>query len=267
MSPQLAVVLWPRIFGGLGIVRLHNFSFYRLGTLIIAPALFLVFAGLAIPSKTFAQSEPAAQNPGSATTSPSSPSQPKPTVELPEGDGKAIATEYCQDCHKLTNVVKARKSLDDWHDTVQTMMDRGARLPQDKFDILLRYLAKNFGPETAAPPAGSSPGAAPSSDSPAAATAQPPKPMELPEGEGKAIATEFCQDCHKLTNVTKARKAQDDWRDTLQTMMDRGARLPQDKVDTLVAYLAKNFGPKADAPSSGNGSPDASSAPSSTSSH
>jgi hypothetical protein len=50
-------------------------------------------------------------------------------------------------------------------------------------------------------------------------------------------------------------------------MMDRGARLPQDKVDTLVAYLAKNFGPKTDAASSGNGSPEATPAATSPSNH
>jgi cytochrome c5 len=188
-------------------------------------------------------------------------------VELPEGDGKAIATEFCQDCHKLANLAKARKAPDDWHETVQLMMDRGARLPQDKFDTLVQYLAKNFGPQAAAPAAGSTTAAAPLSDSPAATPAQTPKTVELPEGDGKAIATEFCQDCHKLTNLTKAKKAADDWHDTVATMMDRGARLPQDKIETLVAYLAKNFGPKADAPISGTGSPDASPSASSPSNH
>jgi hypothetical protein len=76
---------------------------------------------------------------------------------LPEGDGKPIATEYCQDCHRLTNLTHAHKSLDDWQDTVQTMMDRGARIPQDKVDTLVKYLVKNFGPETEGAPAGSAP--------------------------------------------------------------------------------------------------------------
>ncbi len=53
-------------------------------------------------------------------------------VELPEGEGKAIATENCQACHKLTNLTKAHKNLDDWKDTVQTMIDRGANVPPDK---------------------------------------------------------------------------------------------------------------------------------------
>jgi hypothetical protein len=220
-------------------VHLQSFELYRRGTLLITPVLFLVFAVSAAPSRAFAQDQPAAQQPGPATTTPASPSQPKPGVELPEGDGKAIATEYCQDCHKLSNLTASRKSPDDWHDTVQTMMDRGARIPQDKVDTLIAYLVKNFGPHSAAPAAGPSSGSAPSSGSPGAAAAQPPKSTELP----------------------------DDWHDTVQTMMDRGARIPQDKVDTLVAYLAKNFGPKAGAPSSGNGSSDGTSAPTSPSNH
>jgi len=236
--------------------------------LIVSPAMLLALLALAVwasPSKAFAQNQAPAPETAPGATPPASPAQPKPAVELPEGDGKAIATEFCQDCHKLTNLIKARKTSDDWHDTVQTMMDRGARLPSDKVDTLIAYLVKNFGPQAPEPAAGTPAAAAPSTDSPAAAAAQPPKPVELPDGDGKAIATEFCQDCHKLTNLTKARKAPDDWHDTVQTMMDRGARLPPDKVDILVAYLVKNFGPKADSSSSGSASPDA--APASPSSH
>jgi mono/diheme cytochrome c family protein len=143
-------------------VYLHNFSGYRLrNLLVISPAIFLGFAVLAGPLKIVAQNQPPAPE-----TAPASPSQPKSEVELPEGDGKAIATEYCQDCHKLTNVAKARKAPDDWHDTVQTMMDRGARLPQDKVDILVAYLAKNFGPIADAPSGNVSPNASPAPGSP-----------------------------------------------------------------------------------------------------
>jgi len=248
-------------------VHLSNFNFPRWAALVIFLALILGFGVLGAPSKSLAQNGPAAQDAGQATTAPSSPSLPKPAVELPEGDGKAIATEYCQDCHKLTNLVKARKASDDWRDSVQTMLDRGARLPQDKVDPLIQYLAKNFGPKTDAPPAATTPAATASSDSPAATATQPPKPVELPEGDGKAIATEYCQTCHKLTNLTKAHKDRDDWHDTVQLMMDRGASLPQEKVDMLVEYLAKNFGPKTAAPPAGTASPDASPSVSSPSNH
>jgi len=47
------------------------------------------------------------------------PPAPKPVV-LPEGDGKPIAEEFCQECHRLTNLTKAHKNLDDWKDTIHT---------------------------------------------------------------------------------------------------------------------------------------------------
>jgi cytochrome c5 len=183
------------------------------------------------------------------------PTAPKP-VELPEGEGKPIATEYCQMCHKLTNLTKAHKNLDDWKDTIHTMIDRGASIPDDKIDVLAAYLVKNFGPKDAAPTANAQAAApatpAPSPDAAAPSTPAPAKTIvELPDGDGKAVAMENCQACHKLTNLTKAHKSLDDWKDTVQTMIDRGANVPEDKVDILVQYLAKNFGPKdASAPAS-----------------
>ena len=214
----------------------------------VIPPLTAV-SGTFVPSaRAFpvAASRPAAaQDAGQAAPPPAA----KP-VELPEGDGKPIATEFCQMCHKLTNLTKAHKDLDDWKDTIHTMIDRGASIPDDKIDILAAYLAKNFGPKDASPAANAQPASpatpAPSQD--AAAPGAPPAAkaavVELPDGEGKAIATENCQACHKLTNLTKAHKNLDDWKDTVQTMIDRGANVPPEKVDTLVQYLAKNFGPK-----------------------
>ena len=192
----------------------------------------------------------AAQDAGQAAPA----AAPKP-VELPDGDGKPIATEYCQTCHKLTNLTKAHKDLDDWKDTIHTMIDRGAAIPDDKVDTLATYLAKNFGPQNSTsagtPPAAAAPGATPApTPAPAAGPAAPSTPaatsavVVLPDGDGKAIAEENCQACHKLTNLTKAHKSLDDWKDTVQTMIDRGANVPSDKVDILVQYLAKNFGPK-----------------------
>lgn len=187
----------------------------------------------AVQASPGSQAAPAPAAPGSAT-----PAQPT-KVELPEGDGKAIATEFCQDCHGLANLAKAHKSQDFWLETVQKMMDEGARLPQEDVDTLVKYLAKNFPPKEVAPAADAqiaSPTAVPGP------TAQAKK-AELPEGDGKAIALENCQACHMLTNLTKAHKSLDDWRVSVQLMIDRGAIVRADQVETLIQYLARNFGP------------------------
>lgn len=239
---------------GLGILASPPRSHAQNGSTAGAASLgALIHRAHAIPA---AAPRPAAtQDAGQAAPPPASAAAPKP-VELPEGDGKPIATEYCQMCHKLTNLTKAHKNLDDWKDTIHTMIDRGASIPDDKIDTLAQYLVKNFGPKDTAPGA-NAPATAPSTpaSSPDAAAPKSPAPanavVELPEGDGKAIATENCQACHKLTNLTKAHKNLDDWKDTVQTMIDRGANVPPEKVDILVQYLAKNFGPKdATAPAS-----------------
>jgi cytochrome c5 len=262
-----------RIAGGHGRVRIPDHYFSRYPA-ILAGLICMVGLGIqATPSKSqtengttpgpallgallhevhalpaAARRSATAQDAGQATPPPAAPPAPKP-VELPEGDGKPIATEFCQMCHKLTNLTKAHKDLDDWKDTIHTMIDRGASIPDDKVDVLAEYLAANFGPKdpgsattaSAADPATPAPSpdaAAPNAPAPAKAV------VELPDGDGKAIATENCQACHKLTNLTTAHKSLDDWKETVQTMIDRGANVSPDQVDTLVQYLAKNFGPK-----------------------
>lgn len=242
---------------GFGILAAPSKSQARNGTLPRAVLLGVVVHGTnALPATAL---RPATnQDAGQAGSASATPPPPKP-VELPEGDGKAIATEYCQMCHKLTNLTKAHKNLDDWKDTIHTMIDRGASIPDDKIDTLAAYLAKNFGPKDVAPttnpPAAAPATPAPSPDAAAPSTPAPAKAVvELPDGDGKAVATENCQACHKLTNLTKAHKNLDDWKETVQTMIDRGANVPADKVDILVQYLAKNFGPK-DASAPGSATP------------
>ncbi len=262
-----------RIAGGHGRVRKPDNRFSRYAA-ILAGLICIVGLGiLATPSKSQAGNGTTArtallgqlvhgvnalpeaprpagnQDAGQAAAPPAAGTPaPKPVV-LPEGDGKPIATEYCQMCHKLTNLTKAHKDLDDWKDTIHTMVDRGASIPDDKIDVLAQYLATNFGPKDAAA-AANAPAAAPATPAPSPDAAAPSAPapakavVELPDGDGKAIATENCQACHKLTNLTRAHKDLDDWKETVQTMIDRGANVPPEQVDTLVQYLAKNFGPK-----------------------
>ncbi len=221
----------------------------------VVVALFAITSGFGIlitPPWGRAQTSPSAnQEATQAANAPSSSPPAKKKEELPEGDGKAIAEKYCHACHELTNLTHASKSLDDWRETVNTMVDNGAEVPMDKVDIVVNYLAKNFGPKSGAPPADAREAASssPSSAAAAQAVSSPLKPGDLPEGDGKEIATNSCQACHTLTNLTDAHMTQDQWRAEVQTMMDRGADIPPEKVDTLVKYLAKNFGPKTPATS------------------
>ncbi len=225
--------------GGFATVRILNWSFSRYPVFPVFLALAVGVGILITASTSHAQSGTSAPQDAGPASAPAAPSPlaGKPVV-LPEGDGKEIAEKSCQACHELTNLTHASKSQDDWRDTVQIMVDNGADIPADKVDVLVKYLAKNFGPktDTSAPDAHTS------------SSASVSKPAGLPDGDGKDIATNSCQACHTLTNLTDAHKNADQWRETVQLMMDRGADVPADKIDTLINYLAKNFCPKDSAP-------------------
>ena len=69
--------------------------------------------------------------------------------------------------------------------------------------------------------------------------------VQLPEGPGKPIVESACVKCHDLTRVQRGGFSEAGWRNHVAMMMNVGAEVPRDQVDTLVAYLAKNFPEKA----------------------
>lgn len=85
------------------------------------------------------------------------------------------------------------------------------------------------------------------------ATAQQPKaqepkaphqsPTTLPDGDGKAVVQRDCSQCHSLETVTRARLTRKQWEARIDEMIAKGAKLSDDDIDVVAAYLAKNFGP------------------------
>lgn len=67
-------------------------------------------------------------------------------------------------------------------------------------------------------------------------------PGQLPEGNGKQVVQAVCSECHTLRNITDSRRTAAEWHDTVGTMISFGAHLQEDEIDTVVQYLAKEFG-------------------------
>jgi len=65
----------------------------------------------------------------------------------------------------------------------------------------------------------------------------------LPPGEGQAIVQQKCASCHALKVVTGKKASRQQWSTTVDQMITRGADVSDDEVETLLDYLAKNFGP------------------------
>jgi cytochrome c5 len=64
---------------------------------------------------------------------------------LPPGKGKAIVQRTCISCHALKVVTAKRASKEQWSALVDQMISRGADLNDDEVEIIVDYLARNFG--------------------------------------------------------------------------------------------------------------------------
>jgi len=87
---------------------------------------------------------------------------------------------------------------------------------------------------------------------------------QLPDGPGKQIVQNACTQCHEIEMVTTQNFTKEEWSHTVDLMVSRGARLNQDQIATVVAYLAGNFGKSNASESAVPTSSPASSVPSST---
>jgi competence protein ComEA len=65
----------------------------------------------------------------------------------------------------------------------------------------------------------------------------------MPDGAGKPVVQRACSGCHSLTVVTSKHASQSEWEQLVNLMVSRGADLSDDEIDTVVEYLAKNYGP------------------------
>jgi len=75
-----------------------------------------------------------------------------------------------------------------------------------------------------------------------AAAADPQEVKLLPEGPAKETVVKACLECHGVANFRKVRKDADGWTDSVQDMVDRGAKATQPEMDAIVAYMVTNFG-------------------------
>ena len=69
----------------------------------------------------------------------------------PPGPALVVINERCSTCHTTASVFSQHRSADDWAATVQLMVDRGADLTPDDMNMVIDYLAANFGPKPAKP--------------------------------------------------------------------------------------------------------------------
>lgn len=70
----------------------------------------------------------------------------------------------------------------------------------------------------------------------------------LPDGPGKDLTIRVCGSCHSPEKATSLHQSSEDWENTVSKMANMGAQATDEEFNTIVAYLAKNFGPEAPPP-------------------
>jgi competence protein ComEA len=68
--------------------------------------------------------------------------------------------------------------------------------------------------------------------------------QDLPEGKGKDLLMKICADCHGLDVIVNMKASKDGWQSIVDSMVGRGASGTKEELDTIIDYLAKNFGEK-----------------------
>jgi len=71
------------------------------------------------------------------------------------------------------------------------------------------------------------------------------------ELDGQEIFGRACVQCHGMRELQIQRKSADLWRNTVYSMISRGAPLMTDEIEPLTAYLAANWGPESSPPDRG----------------
>ena len=74
------------------------------------------------------------------------PQEGEPTTQPISANGEVLLQERCTDCHSLNQVERAKKTREQWEQTVARMVGKGAELGEDEQAVLVDYLVETYGP-------------------------------------------------------------------------------------------------------------------------
>jgi hypothetical protein len=64
----------------------------------------------------------------------------------------------------------------------------------------------------------------------------------FPEGPGKSTLVKVCTQCHDIESLPHLHYSKDEWTNLVYSMKDMGADATGGELDSIIAYLTKNFG-------------------------
>lgn len=76
---------------------------------------------------------------------------------------------------------------------------------------------------------------------PAQAASTPAEQSEQAEPVGLSLISDRCTACHGTEQIFQQRKSPEDWKDTVQTMIDRGTDVTEAEQEAITQYLIENY--------------------------
>src|SRR6184192_1311009 len=115
--------------------------------LLFAGALAVAFAGCG-----GASSSQAAGTSAAADTAPrDGPVKVDLEAIFPQGPGRDLVLENCQNCHTFVPIVVLQMDKDAWHRNSLDHRERVTTLSDEEFKTIYEYLSTNFGPHRPVP--------------------------------------------------------------------------------------------------------------------
>jgi cytochrome c5 len=145
---------------------------------------------------------------------------------LPDGEGKSLVAMVCSQCHGIRPLFVYNGDDLKWEILVHEMIAFGAQVTPQERDTMLKYLKATFSTDRAS---GRDAG-------------------RLPSGKGQGVLQASCGGCHGLPVITRKRAGRAGWEQILRRhRTEERVTLSPEYAETLLEYLAANFGPAAGA--------------------
>lgn len=145
------------------------------------------------------------------------------TNPLSPGEGRDLVAVTCSGCHGLNAITQLREGKTAWRHQVYDMMARGAQVSPAEIDVIVNYLATNYGPGIPFP-------------------GPPAARVALAPGTAASLVSTKCAICHGVDRVVATKRPRAQWSTLVAKMVYLGAPLSPDQAKTIVNYLATNYG-------------------------
>ena len=151
---------------------------------------------------------------------------------MPDGEGKKLVTTLCVGCHLLQIPLTQRKSSEQWRDTIDDMISRGAQIFDDEMELMVDYLSTHYGVES----------------EPAQTSGASQQEKNLPQSaasdqSGEDLLSAECSQCHADTLWRDLRLDRTEWEELLYRMVEQGAPWEAEEIGSMADLLSRSLGP------------------------